>query len=251
MTVYIEVIFLINFIFDACLLLTVDLVLKRGVKIKRILIGALIGEISMISLILNVNYLMMTIFKILLTVLMSVITFGYKNIKYTTYNIVHLYFTGIILGGFITYLYNEFNVNPEYSVSYIIILVSSPIIFIVYCYIAKKFKNNYNNRYKVSFDYDGGHFDGIGYLDSGNKLTSPINGKIIILVEKDYIQYHKLRLLPIPYNALNHKGIVNCFKPFNLCINGKKIDNVLIGLSDFKFNIDGCEVLLNARMEDL
>lgn len=251
MTIYVEVIFIINFIFDFCLLLTVDLLLKRHITYKRVLVGALVGEISMLSLILKLSNIELFIFKILLSILMSIITFKYKSIKYTLYNTIHLYFSGIILGGFITYIYNEFRINREYSIKYLIILIISPIIFIIYYKITNSFKNNYNNRYKITFDYDNNHFEGIGYLDSGNKLTSPISGKPIILVEKEYIKNHRLKLLPVPYNALNHSGVIYCFKPYNLYINGNKMNNILIGISDIKFHIDGCNVLLNVRMENI
>lgn len=115
----------------------------------------------------------------------------------------------------------------------------------------RKFKTNYNNRYTVLIDYENTHYEGVGFLDSGNKLVSPISGKPIILIEKEYITLHKLKLLPVPYNALNHHGILNCFKPEKVMINGIEIDNVLIGLSDVKFNIDGVSILLNARLEGI
>lgn len=249
MIVYVEVIFIINFVFDFCLLLTVDLLLKRHVSYKRVLLGALVGEASMLTFTLKLSNIELLIFKVLLSIIMSVVTFKYKSVKYTLYNTLHLYFTGIILGGFITYLYNEFQVNREYSIRYIIILIISPIVLMIYYYIIKRFKNNYNNRYNVIIDYSCGHFEGVGFLDSGNKLVSPISNKPIILVEKEYIKNHKLKLLPVPYNALNHSGIVYCFKPDKIIINNNTYDNVLIGLSDVSFNIEGCNVLLNARME--
>ncbi len=99
--------------------------------------------------------------------------------------------------------------------------------------------------------YDGNEFIGTGYLDSGNKLVSPISGKKIILIEKEYILYHKLKLTPIPYNALNHHGLIYCFKPDSVTVDGHEYKDILIGLSEVKFNIDGCNALLNARMENI
>ena len=127
----------------------------------------------------------------------------------------------------------------------------SPIALYIYHTITKHFRINYNNRYKVVIDYPYGHYEGTGYLDSGNKLISPFSGSPIVLVEKEYIEYHKLKLLPVPYHALNYSGIISCFKPDKLLINGKETNNVLIGLSEVRFNIDGITILLNARMEDL
>lgn len=251
MVVYIEVIILINYIFDFCILVTADLTLKRHTNIKRLFLAALFGEMSMIMLVFNISGFSLAVFKIGLSIFLSLVAFKFKDIKYTFYNVANLYFIGIILGGFITFLYNEFSVNREYSLKYLIILLFSPIVLLIYYRLTKRFKINYNNRYKVVIDYPNGHYEGIGYLDSGNKLISPFSGNPIILVEKEYIEYHKLKLLPVPYHALNYNGILNCFKPSRVLVNDIEVNNVLIGLSDVKFNIDGITILLNARMEGL
>ena len=48
--VYIDVVILINFMFDFALLGIVDLLLKRQTKISRLLLGAVVGETSLIIL---------------------------------------------------------------------------------------------------------------------------------------------------------------------------------------------------------
>jgi len=250
-TVYVDVVFIVNLFFDLAILLLVDLLLKRKASYKRIFFGALLGEISMLMLFVKMNSLIELIFKFVLSLLMCLIAFNFKTFKYTIYNILYFYLISIILGGFVQFLYQEFEINNTLSIKYLIIIFLCPIFLYVYYKLSLKIKNNYNNRYIISFDYDCNHFDGVGYLDSGNNLISPINGKPIILVEKEYIKDHKLKLLPIPFNALNHHGLVYCFKPNNLTINGKIFNEVLIGISEIKFNIDGCNTLLNARMENL
>lgn len=250
MVIYVDLIFLINFIFDFSLILLVDVLLKRNTKYPRILLGALIGELSMVTLFVHLNSIENFIFKIVLTGLMSLGSFSYKDLKYTGMNIIYLYLSGIILGGFEYYLYNEFQVN-RLGYKYLIIICLAPLALFIYYKIISNFKINYKNRYKVKIDYDEYHFEGVGFLDSGNKLICPITNKKIVLVEKEYIIYHKLKLFPVPYNALNHHGVLYCFSPTELLINDRPYKNVLIGLSDVKFNIDGCNVLLNARMEEL
>ena len=251
MVVYIDLVILINFIFDSSLLLSVDLSLHRSVTWKRVLIGALIGEISILTLFIDFNMFTLTVFKLIISFLMSIATFGYKDIKYTFYNVVYLYFLGIILGGFVTFLYNEFQVNREYSIKYLIILALSPLALLIYRKLTSRLRRDYNARFEVIIEYANNKFEGIGFLDSGNKLVSPISGNTVILVEKEYIAYHKLKLLPVPYNALNHHGIVYCFRPNRVLIDGIERKNLLIGLSEVPFNKDGCNVLLNSRMEDL
>lgn len=249
--VYVDLVILINFVFDFSLLLSVDLLLKRNAPWIRVILGSLVGGLSIITMFIQFTNVPLFIFKILLSVFMSITTFNYRDFKYTLYNVIYLYLLGIVLGGFVTYLYNEFQINREYSIKYVILLVLSPLILIIYYKLMRKFKTNYNNRYTVLIDYENTHYEGVGFLDSGNKLVSPISGKPIILIEKEYITLHKLKLLPVPYNALNHHGILNCFKPEKVMINGVEIDNVLVGLSDVKFNIDGVSILLNARLEGI
>ncbi len=251
MVIYLDLIFLVNFIFDVSLLLTVDLLLKRKAKMWRVVLGALVGETSMLTLFVNFDNTFMFLFKIGLNLAMVVATFSFKEIRYTFYNAIYLYLVGMILGGFEYYLYNEFQVGGQFGIKYLIVLVLSPIALIVYYKLSKKFKNDYNNRHSLKVVYDECVFEGVGYLDSGNKLVNPINGKIIVLIEKEYIHYHKLKLIPVPYNALNHHGLLYCFSPKELYVDGREYKDIMIGLSEVKFNIEGCNALLNARMENI
>lgn len=251
MIIYWDVVMIINFVFDFTLLLTVNVLLKRNAKRWRIALGALVGELSMLTLWWDFTTAGMATFKILLNLAMVIVSFSFGDIKFTFYNGVYLYLVGIILGGFEQYLYNEFQVGGKMGVRYLIVLALSPLILFAYSKLSSKLKNNYNNRHRLKIIYDGKEFEGVGYLDSGNKLVSPINGKPIILVEKEYIVYHKLKLVPVPYTALNHHGLLYCFRPDALFIDDIEKKDVLVGLSEVKFNIEGCNALLNARMENL
>ena len=55
MKIYLDLILLLNFGFDFILLLSVSLILRRNVKIYKILIGAFIGSISILTLFININ----------------------------------------------------------------------------------------------------------------------------------------------------------------------------------------------------
>ena len=246
MTIYIDLVIIINFIFDFVLLLICDLLLKRNVPIKRVLLGSFTGEISLIILFIHLNKLSSFILKTLLSLIMIIVTYGYKSFKYTITNFIYIFLNGIILGGFIYYMSYTFLDSISLSIKYICIEVLALLFSYVYYLFSKKIKINYNNKYTVIIKYNNYKFKGIGYLDSANKLTSPYSGKPIILIEKRYINLKKLKLLPVYYKTLNHAGIIDCFKPEKTIINGKEY-NVLIGLSDTSFNM-GCEVLLNSRM---
>lgn len=251
MTIYIDLIFIINFIYDFCILLMCDILLKRNSTIKRVIFSSLFGEFSLLFLFINVSKVIGFTIKLFMAIIMVIIAFRYRNIKYTLYNVIYMFLCGIILGGFLYFMVENFKINLRLGIKYLLLLITSLIFFIIYCKFLIRQKNNYNNRYKVKIEYESNIFNGVGYLDSGNKLISPYGNKPIILIEKSYISYKKLKLFPVYYSALNHNGILYCFKPNKVYINEKEYNKVLIGLSDFSFHIDGCEVLLNARMENI
>ena len=248
MIIYIDLIILINYIFDFNILTCTDLILRRGVKSRKILIASLTGELSLISFIFDIKGFCLFLIKIFTSFLMNYIAFGFKNIKYFTYNIIYFYLSSLFLGGFIYFIFNQFKIDLIFSIRYLVIILLSPFALLVYYKFISRIKENYNNYYDIKIVYENHTFNGIGFLDSGNNLFG--YGKPVILVEKKYINYQKLKLLPVVYNALNHTGIVFCFKPESTIINGKSYD-VLIGLSDKNFNIDGANALLNSKLEGL
>ena len=245
MIIYVDLLFIINYFFDLTTLVCVDVLLKRNISVKRLCLFSLIGELSLFSLLTN-NAL---IFNIIIPIIMCTASFKYKNLKYTIINVIYYYLVSILLGGFIYFLTNQFKIDLVYSLRYILVLVFSPIVIIIYYYLTKELKDNYNNLYNVRIEYDKYTFNGNGFLDSGNNLI--FNGKKVILIEKKYIHYKKLKLLPVLYNSLNYTGIVFCFKPDKVYIKDVLYTDVLVGLSDKSFNIDGAEVLLNCKLGGL
>ena len=91
MKIYIDLVMIINFFLDYLLLLSVSILLKRRVKMIRIIMGAFIGGLSILCLFININSIELFIIKIVISIMMILISFGYQNIKYTLSNIGCLY----------------------------------------------------------------------------------------------------------------------------------------------------------------
>lgn len=177
---------------------------------------------------------------------MVLIAFGYKNIKYTTYNVIYLYMVSIILGGFIYYLNIEFK-----NSNYLILLLIAPIILYIFIKSITALKEIKNYYYKVSIVFnDNDKLNITGFLDTGNKLTDPITNKPIILINKKKIKGSINIRSPmyVPYNALNHHGLLECIKPKCIIIDNKKLTNYLIGLSEESFKLNGVDCLLNYKI---
>lgn len=263
MIIYIDLVFLINFILDLLLLLTVNITLKRYTKIRRLIFGSLFGSISLLTLIIPLNRIMLFIFKLLMSIIMCLISFGYKNIKYTFYNILYLYMTSIILGGFLYYLKIEFSYSNKgfvfyyhgLAINYIFLLLLVPLILYVFIKSMKVLKEVKNYYYKVKIIFSNNYEIVLsGFLDTGNKLTDPVTKKPIILINKKKVK-GKIPIrspMYVPFNSVNHHGLLECFKPKYLSINDQEIKNYLIGLSETSFKLNGIECLLNYKiLEDI
>ncbi len=250
MIIYIDLLIIINFLFDFLLLLTINIALKRYSKIYRLILASIFGELTLLSLWIPFSSIVFTILKIIMGIIMVLIAFGYKNIKYTCYNVIYLYMTSVILGGFVYYLNIEFT-----SLNYLIILLIAPIILYVFIKSMKVLKEIKNYYYKVKIVFrDTYELNMTGFLDTGNKLFDPITKKPIILINKKKMKGCIQIRSPmyVPYNALNHHGLLECIKPEYIMINDKKLTNYLIGLSEESFKLNGIDCLLNYKIwEDI
>ena len=98
MKVYLDLILIINFIFDFLILLSVSYILKRNTSITRLLLGAFSGSVSILFLFIKLNNLTLILFKLIISIIMLIVTFNYKNFKYFMHNFIYLYLVSIILG---------------------------------------------------------------------------------------------------------------------------------------------------------
>lgn len=254
MTVYLDLVLFLNFCYDFFLILTVDITLKRHTKLKKMIFSALLGTSSIVILFMPLKQIWLFIFKIIASILMVLIAYGYKDIKYTLSNLLYLYMCSIILGGFLYFLNLEFgNLNDGFSINYLVLLIIGPLILGAMIYQNKKIKRIYNYLFNVKIVFKNNYSIWCqGFLDSGNKLKDPITNKYIILVEKKVLKAATKRYLYVPYKALNKTGLLKCLSINYIEINHQRFSNYLVGIAEDKFHIEGVNCLLNNKlMEDI
>lgn len=246
MTIYIDLLFILNFIYDGLLLLTVSITLKRNISIKRILFGSLIGALSTFIILIPFNKYLLLILKILSGLLMLIVTFKYKNIKYFINNILYLYMCSTILAGFLYFLKIQFN-----NLSYILILIISPLILYLYIKEQKQLKNIVNYYKKVIITFKNNQILELnGFIDSGNKLKDPITNKYIILINKNKLKgiYNIRSPIYVPINTVNGNGLLECISIKNIIIDNKEYNNYLLGISNTFNGFEEVECLLNYNL---
>ena len=248
MTVYIDLVCIINFIYDFLILLTVSFTLKRNRKIYYYILSSLIGVLSIFLLFLKINNIILFLLKILISVIMVIVAFGYKSIKYTISNIIYFYMTSIILAGFLYLIKGN---SSNFNLNYIVLLIIGPIILFIYYKSNKKLKNTYSDYYKIKIVFDNIEYNLVSFYDNGNNLKDPISRKSIIIVENSRLEkiYNIRSPVYVPVITVKGTHLMKCFKPSYIILNDKKIYNYLIGESSIKFR-DGVECLLNKSLKE-
>ncbi|MBR3116710.1 MAG: sigma-E processing peptidase SpoIIGA [Bacilli bacterium] len=253
MKVYLDVILVINLIFDFIVLLSSSIILKRKVKLIRIVLGSLIGSLSMLILFIRFNTISLFIFKIVVSSLMIISVYGFKNIRYFVKNTYYFYLISVITGGIIYFVNNQFMTNNKllfsstYSYNIILGIILSIIGLIIYIRNIKSLKTNYNKYLNVVIYFKNYELKVNAFLDTGNKLKDPYLFRPIILLNKNMVKY-KENVLLVPYNTCNSSGLLECIKAEKIYIEGvgyKK--NFLVGLSNSIY-LDGINCILNERL---
>lgn len=248
MTVYIDLVCIINFIYDFLILLTVSFTLKRNRKIYYYILSSLIGVLSIFLLFLKINNIILFLLKILISIIMVIVAFGYKSIKYTISNIIYFYMTSIILAGFLYLIKGN---SSNFNLNYIVLLIMGPIILFIYYKSNKKLKNTYSDYYKIKIVFDNIEFNLVSFYDNGNNLKDPISRKSIIIVGNSRLEkiYNIRSPVYVPVITVKGTHLMKCFKPSYIILNDKKIYNYLIGESSINFS-DGVECLLNKSLKE-
>lgn len=255
MKIYLDLVMILNFAIDFILLLTVSLILKRNASITRIMLGAFIGGISILLLFFDMNSLILFLFKIIISIFMTLITFKYMNLKYTLVNLLYLYMSSIILGGFL-YLFNiEFSykkvgiifINNGLSINFIFLILFSPIILYIYIKQTKNLRYNYSNYYNIEIIKNGKKYKYTAYMDSGNVLVDSLTKKSVILIDKRKLLFNIKEFRLIPYMGVNGNNMIKVIKIDKLLFNNKEYSNVLLGIMD-NISLDGVDVILNRKL---
>lgn len=252
MTIYVDLVFLINLIMDFYILSGVKFLLKLETKLVRILLGSLIGSISLFLLFFHLSTLFLNLLKIIISLLMVLVTFG----KYKFFNrLFYVYVISIFLGGSI-YLINDslgykvsgfLFINNGYNINLIILLIISPIIIYLYINEFLKLKKKLNTTYNITIKIKKKEINIEGFLDTGNKLIDPYFHRPIILLSKKYIDLRDKKIIYVPFSSLNNSGLLKCIIPEYILIDNKKYKDVLIGISE---NLS-FDCILNERLFDI
>lgn len=240
MVIYVDLVFIFNFLIDFSLLLLVSMVLKRKIKIIRIFLGSLVGSITSFFIFFTVSNFVLFIVKLVVSILMVLTCFSYYNRKYFMTNLIYLYFLSIILGGILYFL------DIQFGFLNVWMILLSPLFLFIYVKKVRRVNKSASYYYNVDVYYKGNKYCFNAFLDTGNKLYDQYKKRPIILVYNPKIEYDYQRGILVPYKTASGEGIMKCIYADKVIINdNKEVLNVLIGLCSCDFNIAGVNMILH------
>jgi stage II sporulation protein GA (sporulation sigma-E factor processing peptidase) len=200
MTVYLDVVWALNFLFDSLLLYLTAAILKRQCKLWRIFLGGFIGSsIILLSITPLHSYSSHPFAKLFISIAMIAAVFGYKRLRYFLNGLMTLYLTTFLIGGGLigVHYFIQFDFDLSSSVtlasvrgfgdpiSWLFVLIGFPITW----HLSKR---HYDSIEVVKLQYDqlvnvkitlwGRELIVRGLIDSGNQLYDPISKLPVMFV---------------------------------------------------------------------
>ena len=252
--IYVDAVFILNFIIDYLLLYTTGKMLKNNASKLIVGCGAIIGAFYSV-LMLCVNYSVFSSFlsKMLFSMFLVRLTYGRMHLKGFLRATVMFYFVNFAFCGGIYAVAAMFGMNDRY-VTFGIFTLYSVVAYGVLSVASRHHKRTIEKqKIKLVIGLNSKQSEIDCIIDTGNSLCTPYSGKPVIVAERtelngiipsDFPENSDIKPIIIPFNSLGcDKGVIYGFKPdyaYFLCDGKKKkIRRAVIGLYDGILSTDG------------
>ncbi|TCP29099.1 sporulation factor SpoIIGA [Scopulibacillus darangshiensis] len=202
MTVYLDVIWLLNLFIDFMLLKLTSVILKRPVRPWRMLLGTLYAS----SIVLFLFTPLAPIFyhpigKLVFSAVIIFITFGYRRLSLFAQSFLTFYFSAFMIGGGLFAVHYFFLSSESYAsqkafstlsygdpVSWLFVVFGFPVLWI---FSKKRIDNLIIKKWRASEQAEvtikvlGVTIKTTGMIDSGNKLYDPLSRTPVMFLSKE------------------------------------------------------------------
>lgn len=248
-TVYVDVMIFTNIFEDFLLLYAVKYILRIKTKYYRLILGSLAGGTLSILSLLNINFIVSLLFKILIALLLILIAFGFKSKRVyikaaSTLVVVTFLVNGAIICFYLALKPNGMviiNDSVYFDISPLLLIILTLVVYIILFLFKKLFKNHVKSSLvkDVSVKLNNSTFVIKCKVDSGLNAKEPFSGSSVIIAEKNLFinSIRNTNLRVIPFNSLGGNGIIYGFKAENVTIDSKTInEDIYIGMYEGKFS---------------
>ncbi len=273
---YVEYYAIENLLINYIIISVTSIITRNYNSKKKRWIGAILGMIySLLYIVPNQELLFIFPIKVLVILVISMITFNYKNLKEYLRILIVFYFVNIFIAGssfFIIY----FTGITHMTISFIILISYLSGTILKYLYNDLKELKYINSMKKdIKIQINKSEIELKALLDTGNLLKDPITKSEVVIINVNKLyeilpkEFQKLdfrdiniaiiddfidkvdqdisnRIRIIPVRQINDQKLVIGIKSDYIQIDGHTIPNVVLGLSNFKE--DGYSAILNPQI---
>lgn len=257
---YIDSLFLINFVMNLLLLELVNRTLLHTATRRRVIAGAVLGGILYLMpfFIRGPGWLKTILGFAISAVIMIVVTFRTKTLKTFWTAAQRLFLYSFLFGGILLFLLRCFPGLRIYLTNIFGILGVAALVFLEIGSLLKK-KNAEKNLCHVVLMGKGAKITVNALVDSGNHLVEPISGKPVCILERQIFDQLWKDGKPggyraVPYHSIGKKnGILHAYLIPQLQIEYrgavKQCSNVYVGLTDGEITCkDHYKMILHPRL---
>ncbi len=279
LTIYVDVLFLLNMIVDYIVLSSSALISGRETVKRRMLLGAAVGALySVIIFFPQLQLLNIIIFKIIASAVIILISFKYINI-YSYFKIfVTYYVINAVYGGGMYAFYHFTSLGSRMNSSNGVYYIDLPLwavilMAFIFYYIIKIFSKISGGRAakrqirRLNIYFSGTHVTVNALFDTGNTLYDPISLMPVMLIEADVLRgklsesllrqvrenstdelpllhelHPELKLRVVPFKDITgSKSFVYAFKPEKITDIDKNtdIERMLVGIIGTQLSAEG------------
>lgn len=201
MAIYLDIVWLLNFLIDLLLLLLTAKLLKRDVKRIRLLAGALLGSCIVLLMFTPLSYIVSApAGKMIYSFCIILMTFGFKRFRSFLQAVAVFYLVTFMIGGGIVGVHYFLQTNMQVMdnvlifqstglgdpVSWVFVFIAFPTIW----WFSKRQmeqletrKVHFDQLVKVEIKIDEIYLTLNGLIDSGNQLTDPITKVPVMILD--------------------------------------------------------------------
>lgn len=253
---YVDVLFLVNFMMDYLLLLLVRRMLRCTATHGSICAGALTG--SLMTCIIFVSpvpyaFLKFMMFHMLVNTLMIRVGLKIKTVSNFMKAFFMLYTGGFLLGGVLSYLQQYINIRMG-SLFFVTAAAGYWIVTAIWNFISHIQRIN-RHHCKVELYMGEREYRVIGIIDTGNGLWDAAAGKPVSILDKrtagDFFDMKKIeKIRYVPYRSIGKSaGVLPVVEIDKMCVYGSEvywIQKPLIAISEEEILAGGeCKMILN------
>ncbi len=254
---YVDVLFLVNFMMDYLLLLLVKKMLKCTATHGSVCLGAVLGAfMTCVVVVIPIPYAVIKfiMFHCVINTFMIRVGLKIKDLKNFVKAYVLLYIGGFLLGGVMESLYQYVRVG---SLFFAIAIAGYYVVSKIWDYIASLHRLN---QYRCEVELFLGDKMCIvkGIIDTGNGLCDPVTNQPVSILDEAVIQQYfaeekPLQIRYVPYHSIGKReGVLPAIKIDRMCIYAEKecwISQPLIGVSKERISAKGeYEMILNPNL---